>query len=68
MFHVEKSSHCAYDHVEIIDDMTRNSLGRFCGSSRPKKQITSSGNSVTVNFFSDADVNKGGFSLSFLSG
>uniref|UniRef100_H2ZHT6 Metalloendopeptidase n=1 Tax=Ciona savignyi TaxID=51511 RepID=H2ZHT6_CIOSA len=64
-FELESQPDCAYDHLEIYDgaDATAAILGRYCGSKRPTP-IVASTNHMFVKFFSDASVQKRGFSAS----
>uniref|UniRef100_H2ZHT2 Metalloendopeptidase n=1 Tax=Ciona savignyi TaxID=51511 RepID=H2ZHT2_CIOSA len=68
-FELESQPDCAYDHLEIYDgaDATAAILGRYCGSKRPTP-IVASTNHMFVKFFSDASVQKRGFSASHTTG
>ncbi|RZB39104.1 CUB, FXa inhibition, and/or EGF CA domain containing protein [Asbolus verrucosus] len=65
-FHLEDSTDCASDFVEIFDgkNATAPSFGKFCGTdvSKPAR-ICSTGESVMVRFVSDGDGAQEGFSL-----
>ncbi|XP_046712329.1 deleted in malignant brain tumors 1 protein-like isoform X2 [Silurus meridionalis] len=58
---IEMSSGCRYDAVNVYDGPSSSSplLGRMCGSQL--RSFHSTGNILTVQFSSDANVNGGGF-------
>ncbi|CAI9722917.1 1 isoform X1 [Octopus vulgaris] len=62
-FELEPHQECTYDHIEIFDGDSINSqsLGRFCGNKIPHP-IYSSGNTMHMIFYSDASVQRKGFS------
>jgi hypothetical protein len=62
-FHLENQSSCGYDYVEVLDDFS-SSLGKFCGSSTPSPQ-TSTTNRMTVTFHTDMSVKFPGFSATY---
>ncbi|BFZ01255.1 hypothetical protein BsWGS_04294 [Bradybaena similaris] len=64
MFNLETSNECSYDYLAIYDgtNITAPQLGKFCGPTLPDP-ITSSSNSIYVSFFSDASVQREGFTI-----
>lgn len=61
-FALEQSNNCFFDYVEIFDGVERNnltSIGKFCGSDLPPT-LTSSSNSLTLEFKSDSSVAREG--------
>lgn len=62
-FELEPHQECTYDHIEIFDGTSTNSrsLGRFCGNKIPPPTY-SSGNTMFMIFYSDASVQRKGFS------
>ncbi|KAF5295928.1 hypothetical protein FQR65_LT10359 [Abscondita terminalis] len=65
MFHLEESSTCGFDYVEVYNNHTVSELmGRYCGNKVPPTLISSS-NVVTVKFVSDQSLNYEGFILSY---
>nr|NP_001071840.1 Tolloid protein [Ciona intestinalis]BAE06735.1 Tolloid [Ciona intestinalis] len=64
-FELESHPDCAYDHLELYDgsNSTAPILGRYCGSKKPSS-VVASGIHMFVKFFSDASVQKRGFSAS----
>ncbi|GAB1598696.1 tolloid-like protein 2 [Argonauta hians] len=62
-FELEPHQECTYDHIEIFDGDSHDSqtLGRFCGNKIPHS-IYSSGNKMHMIFYSDASVQRKGFS------
>ncbi len=63
-FNLESSDQCNYDVLAIRDGdvPTAPSLGRFCGT-KVDSQVTSSGNSILLEFVSDYETNARGFRL-----
>lgn len=61
-FDLEPNSVCRYDYVLIRDGSSGSNvmIGKFCGSSKPAT-ITSSGNSLWVEFRSDSSETRRGF-------
>ncbi|XP_068094350.1 cubilin [Hyperolius riggenbachi] len=57
---------CRYDFLQIYDGSSRNSSlqGIYCGSDRPAN-FTSTGNFLTVWFFSDSSVEREGFNVTY---
>lgn len=66
-FELEIHENCVYDFVEIRDGGLESSrlLGKFCGQKLPL-ELHSTGNELWLRFVSDASVEKGGFSASFV--
>lgn len=66
-FELEANENCAYDYVEIRDGAAESAplLGKFCGTKLPM-ELHSTGNELWMRFISDATVEKGGFSVSFV--
>lgn len=68
MFHLEQSSLCTFDYVEIFDNNTRSgfggSLGKFCGNTIPPVMISTS-NVMSINFVTDPTVNLDGFMANY---
>lgn len=66
-FELEHHDSCAYDYLEVRDGLAANStvIGKYCGHQVPE-DLRSNGNTLFVKFVSDATVNKGGFSATFL--
>ncbi|BFZ01256.1 hypothetical protein BsWGS_04295 [Bradybaena similaris] len=64
MFNLETSNECSNDYLAIYDgtNITAHQLGKFCGPTLPDP-ITSSSNSIYVSFFSDASVQREGFTI-----
>lgn len=69
MFHIEQSTMCTFDYVEIFDNNTRSgfggSLGRFCGNTIPPTLVSTS-NVMMINFVSDETVNFDGFMATYV--
>lgn len=65
-FEIEAHPSCGYDYVDVRDGNTLQSslLGRFCGNVVPGR-LRSTGNSMLVNFVTDASVAFGGFIASY---
>lgn len=67
-FNLEDDSECDYDYVRILE---QNSTGtvmneqRYCGSI-PLTVINSTAAVITIEFFSDEDVEKQGFQFRYL--
>ena len=59
-FDLESAPDCGYDYVKVLDSDGTTELGKLCGSSLPS-MIKSSGNKLTVVFYSDHSINKKGF-------
>lgn len=68
-FELEPHQECTYDHIEIFDGTSTNSrnLGRFCGNKIPPPTY-SSGNTMFMIFYSDASVQRKGFSAMHSTG
>ena len=68
-FELEPHQECTYDHIEIFDGIsaTSRSLGRFCGNKLPPPTY-SSGNTMYMIFYSDASVQRKGFSAMHSTG
>ncbi|XP_041458355.1 cubilin-like [Lytechinus variegatus] len=68
VFNLESHSSCAYDYVEIYDNVTPNVtlLGRYCGATPPPVMMSSS-NQMTVLFVSDSSVAFEGFTASYVA-
>ncbi|XP_077973794.1 bone morphogenetic protein 1-like [Styela clava] len=62
-FELETQPECAYDHLELYDgsDSDQTVLGRYCGSKKPGT-IVATTSIMFIKFFSDASVQKRGFS------
>lgn len=68
-FHLEASTNCTNDYVEIRNGPTVEGplLGRYCGAQQPPL-IKSSGSRMLVTFFSNRNPNRGkGFKALFIS-
>ncbi|XP_074648145.1 tolloid-like protein 2 isoform X2 [Tubulanus polymorphus] len=61
-FELEPHQECNYDNIELFDgeDNNHRSLGKYCGSSKPPA-ILSSSNIMYMVFYSDASVQRKGF-------
>ncbi|XP_078667886.1 uncharacterized protein LOC144909667 [Branchiostoma floridae x Branchiostoma belcheri] len=61
---IERQSACSYDYLQVRDgaETTADSLAKVCGNTLPDP-ITSTGNSVLINFRSDTSVGGEGFDL-----
>jgi len=66
---LESQPECGYDNLEIFDGMDTSGrvLGKFCGTRKPQA-VTSTRNEMFIKFFSDASVQKRGFSASHTTG
>ncbi|XP_004716072.1 cubilin [Echinops telfairi] len=66
-FHLQNSSGCEKDFVEIWDNhISGNTLGRFCGNTFPDR-VETSGNVALVRFVTDGSLTASGFRLRFES-
>jgi len=63
-FDVEDEPNCGYDYVKVLDSDGSTELAKLCGSSLPTT-IKSTGNKMTVIFFTDGSVVKTGFEASW---
>jgi hypothetical protein len=59
-FDLEDNPNCEYDYVKVVDSDGTTKLAKLCGSFIPSI-IKSSGNKLTVVFYSDDSVTKKGF-------
>lgn len=68
-FELEPHQECSYDHIELFDgdNAESNSLGKFCGSSKPHPIIASSSR-MYMTFYSDASVQRKGFHATHTTG
>uniref|UniRef100_A0A8C7A696 NADH-cytochrome b5 reductase-like n=1 Tax=Nothoprocta perdicaria TaxID=30464 RepID=A0A8C7A696_NOTPE len=68
-FQVENDDECSFDYVALFDGATAAAarLGRYCGSSRPPRTV-SSGHELLVVFKSDFNIGGRGFKAYFYSG
>jgi len=57
---IEPYASCRYDFVEVLDTNGAQ-LGKYCGTTVPTNHIISSGNRLTVRFFSDNSITHTGF-------
>ncbi|XP_035685287.1 uncharacterized protein LOC118421889 [Branchiostoma floridae] len=57
-FSVEPQADCRFDYVELFDyvDEAWESLGKFCGRTRPRATISSTGSAVKVVFHADDSI------------
>ncbi|XP_074652971.1 cubilin-like [Tubulanus polymorphus] len=69
-FSIEKNRNCKYDYVLVMDNSTFTDtggvIGRYCGSGLPPS-MTSTENTMTLQFASDRTVAYGGFSASYVA-
>ncbi|XP_029444624.1 cubilin [Rhinatrema bivittatum] len=68
-FNMEHSLNCIYDYLDVYDNGTTDAgskLGRYCGRSVPPS-ITSSDNTMTLLFVTDASIATEGFSANYTS-
>eukprot|EP01063_Lacrimia_lanifica_P040194 TRINITY_DN902_c0_g1_i1.p1 TRINITY_DN902_c0_g1~~TRINITY_DN902_c0_g1_i1.p1 ORF type:complete len:734 (+),score=251.48 TRINITY_DN902_c0_g1_i1:53-2254(+) len=63
-FDIEPEASCGYDFVQIRD-ASGASVGKFCGTTRPAP-VRVAGGRFSVRLSSDAGVEAGGFSLSYV--
>ncbi|KAM6953504.1 cubilin [Aplochiton taeniatus] len=65
-FHLESSSNCAFDYLEVYDGNTTNAaqLAKLCGNVVPTP-ITSSMSNLYVKLRTDGSINAGGFLASY---
>lgn len=68
-FDVEDQPQCTYDHLELYDgkSVDDTSLGKFCGNKKPDA-VVATGSEMFIKFFSDASVQKRGFSATHTTG
>merc|ERR1711874_41146 len=59
-FSLEGSGQCIHDYVKVLDSDDETKLAKLCGDERPKP-LQSTGNKMTLEFYSDEDNNKKGF-------
>ncbi|XP_013388746.1 cubilin-like [Lingula anatina] len=66
IFDIETHSSCNYDYVDVRDgnSLTSPLIGRFCSNVIPEP-VRTTGNTMTVNFVSDASINGAGFTASY---
>ena len=62
-FAIEDNSQCGYDYVQVIDTDGKQLIQK-CGSTKPSV-VVSKGNTMTVKFHSDNDINAKGFSATW---
>ncbi len=62
-FDVEEEANCNYDYVAVYDGNSVNAplIGKYCNGNVPPSVIQSSGNALTIKFFSDFSLTKEGF-------
>ncbi|XP_047455679.1 cubilin [Mugil cephalus] len=67
-FDLESSSTCRYDYVKVYDGDNMNFplVGTFCGNTIPA-YFVSSGNLLTVRFYTDSSVQKQGFNATYVT-
>uniref|UniRef100_A0A7E4ZZE0 Metalloendopeptidase n=1 Tax=Panagrellus redivivus TaxID=6233 RepID=A0A7E4ZZE0_PANRE len=68
-FSIESHKACSYDRLEVYEgtnDTEDNLIARLCGHRGPKYLTANNSNTAIVKFFSDASIQKTGFSLEFL--
>ncbi|XP_041670250.1 cubilin [Cheilinus undulatus] len=65
-FELESSSTCYYDYVKVYDGDNVNFplVGTFCGNTIPSTFV-SSGNFLTVHFFTDSSIQRRGFNATY---
>lgn len=63
LFDVESHANCNYDYLEVYDGNTVNSplIGRYCNGTLPPSIIQSTGNALTIKFFSDLGLTRAGY-------
>lgn len=68
-FEIESHADCTYDRLEIYDgpDEASKKLARLCGYVAPPN-ILSTGNKMLMKFYSDASVQRRGFSATHSTG
>lgn len=68
-FDLELQQECLYDHVQLYDGIDPEApvLGKFCGNRQPEMVVAST-NKLFVKFYSDASVQRRGFSATHSTG
>jgi hypothetical protein len=64
-FMIEDDPNCAHDYVQVLD-IDNSELAKACGDRAPSP-VRSSGNKMTVAFYSDDSVNLRGFSAEWIA-
>ncbi|XP_053215446.1 cubilin [Podarcis raffonei] len=65
-FYLEFDYNCNRDYLEIYDNSTMTTLGRYCGRSVPPS-MTSGGNTLMLSFVTNRNIASEGFSVNYVS-